>query len=81
MLPILPSTNDWVFKLLFGDERYKDNTIALLKSFLDLPGDEFDLTFMNTALKPEAEEDKAGILDIKLQTKSGQLIDGVPASF
>jgi hypothetical protein len=27
--PILPPTNDWVFKLLFGDERHKENTVAL----------------------------------------------------
>jgi predicted transposase/invertase (TIGR01784 family) len=73
--PILPPTDDWVFKLLFGDERHKDNTIALLKSFLDLPDEEFDITFMDTALKPEAEEDKAGIVDLKVKTKSGMLLD------
>jgi predicted transposase/invertase (TIGR01784 family) len=73
--PILPPTNDWVFKLLFGDERHKDNTIALLRSFLDLPDEEFDITFMDTALKPEAEEDKTGIVDVKVKTKSGKLLD------
>jgi predicted transposase/invertase (TIGR01784 family) len=75
VLSILPPTNDWIFKLLFGDERHKDNTIALLKSFLDLPDEEFDITFMDTALKPEAEEDKTGIVDLKLKISSGQLID------
>jgi predicted transposase/invertase (TIGR01784 family) len=76
MVPsILPPTNDWIFKLLFGDERHKDNTIALLKSFLDLPGGEFDISFMDTALKPETDEDKTGIVDIKLKTKTGELID------
>jgi predicted transposase/invertase (TIGR01784 family) len=73
--PILPPTNDWVFKLLFGDERHKENTVALLKSFLDLPEEEFDITFMDTALKPESEEDKAGIVDLKLNTRSGWVID------
>ncbi|MDR1654798.1 MAG: Rpn family recombination-promoting nuclease/putative transposase, partial [Treponema sp.] len=72
---ILPPTDDWIFKLLFGDERHKGNTIALLKSFLDLPDEEFDISFMDTVLKPEAEEDKAGIVDVKVKTKSGKLLD------
>jgi predicted transposase/invertase (TIGR01784 family) len=72
---ILPPTNDWIFKLLFGDERHKDNTVALLKSFLDLPDEEFDISFMDTALKPEAMEDKAGIVDIKIKTRSGKILD------
>jgi hypothetical protein len=75
--PILPPIDDWIFKLLFGDERHKDNTIALLKSLLDLPDEEFDITFMDTALKPDADadEDKTGIVDIKVKTKSGKLLD------
>ena len=74
-ISILSPTNDWIFKLLFGDERHKDNTIALLKSFLDLPEEEFDISFMDTALKPEFEEDKTGIVDLKIRTKSGHIID------
>jgi predicted transposase/invertase (TIGR01784 family) len=73
--PVLPPTDDWIFKLLFGDERHKDNTIALLRSFLDLPDEEFDISFMDTSLKPEAEEDKTGIVDVKVKTKSGKLLD------
>jgi predicted transposase/invertase (TIGR01784 family) len=72
---ILPPTNDWVFKLLFGDERHKDNTIALLRSFLELPDEDFDITFLDTALKPEAGTGKTGIVDIKIRTKSRKLID------
>lgn len=72
---ILPPTDDWVFKLLFGDERHKDNTIALLKSFVDLPEEEFDITFMDSVLKPESEEDKTGIVDVKLKTTSGKMLD------
>jgi predicted transposase/invertase (TIGR01784 family) len=74
-LSILPPTNDWIFKLLFGDERHRNNTIALLKSFLKLPEEEFDISFMDTSLKPEYEEDKAGIVDVKLNTKSGYILD------
>jgi predicted transposase/invertase (TIGR01784 family) len=72
---ILPPTNDWVFKLLFGDERNKSMLADLLKSFVDLPQEEYELTFLDTSLKPEAEDDKLGIVDVKVRTKSGKIID------
>jgi hypothetical protein len=50
---ILPPTDDWIFKLLFGDERNKSMLIDLLRSFVELPGEEFDLVFMDTSLKPK----------------------------
>jgi predicted transposase/invertase (TIGR01784 family) len=74
-LSILPPTDDWVFKLLFGDERHKGNTIAFLKSFMNLPKEDIDITFLNPALKPEAEEDKMGIIDIKLAFGGERVID------
>jgi len=72
---ILPPTNDFVFKLLFGDNRHKSMLIAMLKSFVNLPDEEFELVFLDTYLKPEHEEDKMGILDIKVSTKTGKIID------
>jgi predicted transposase/invertase (TIGR01784 family) len=72
---ILPPTDDWIFKLLFGDERNKSMLINLLESFLDLPQEEYELSFMDTYLKPESEDDKLGILDVKVKTKSGKIID------
>ena len=72
---ILPPTDDWIFKLLFGDERNKSILIDLLKSFVELPQEEYELTFMDTHLKPEAEDDKLGILDVKVKTKTGKIID------
>jgi len=72
---ILPPTNDWIFKLLFGDERNKSILIALLKSFVKLPEDEYELTFLDTYLKPEAEDDKLGIVDVKVRTKTGEIIN------
>jgi predicted transposase/invertase (TIGR01784 family) len=72
---ILPPTDDWIFKLLFGDERNKSMLIDLLRSVLALPEEEYDLVFLDTSLKPEAEDDKLGILDIKVQSKSGKVID------
>jgi predicted transposase/invertase (TIGR01784 family) len=72
---ILSPVNDWIFKLLFGDERHKDMLINLLKIFVELPEEEYELTFLDTHLKPETEDDKLGILDVKVQTKSGKIID------
>jgi predicted transposase/invertase (TIGR01784 family) len=72
---ILPPIDDWIFKLLFGDERNKSILIDLLKSFIELPNEEYELTFLDTFLKPEAEDDKLGIVDVKVKTKSGMIID------
>jgi predicted transposase/invertase (TIGR01784 family) len=72
---ILPPTNDFVFKLIFGDDRRKSILIEMLKSFVDLPDEEFELIFLDTYLKPEHEEDKMGILDVKVKTKTGKIID------
>ena len=72
---ILPPVDDWIFKLLFGDERNKSMLIDLLKSFVELPEEEYELTFMDTHLKPEAEGDKLGIVDVKVKTKGGKIFD------
>ena len=45
---ILPPTNDFVFKLLFGDDRHKRILIAMLKSFVNLPDEDFELVFLDT---------------------------------
>jgi predicted transposase/invertase (TIGR01784 family) len=72
---ILPPTDDWIFMLLFGEERNKSMLIDFLKSFVDLPDEEYELTFLDTYLKAETEDDKLGILDVKVQTKTGKVID------
>ena len=72
---ILPPTDDWIFKLLFGDERNKTILIALLSSFLELPKEEYELSFLDASLKPETEDDKLGILDVKIKTKTGKVIN------
>ncbi|GBU26921.1 hypothetical protein R84B8_00437 [Treponema sp. R8-4-B8] len=72
---ILPPTDDWIFKLLFGDERNKSMLIDLLKAFVELPQEEYELSFLDTSLKPENEDDKLGILDVKVKTKTGKVID------
>ena len=72
---VLPATRDWIFKLLFGDERNKSMLIDMLQSFVELPQEEYELTFMDPHLKPEAEDDKLGILDVRVRTKSGKVIN------
>ena len=74
-LSILPPTDDWIFKLLFGNERNKSMLIDLLGSFVELPQEEYELTFLDTHLKPENEDDKLGILDVKVRTAAGKIID------
>jgi predicted transposase/invertase (TIGR01784 family) len=71
---ILPPTDDWIFKLLFGDERNKSMLADMLSSFLDLP-EKYEITILDTALKPETEEDKLGIVDVKLRIDDDNLID------
>lgn len=75
MSDILPPTDDWIFKLIFGDKRNESILADMLRSVIKLPDEEFELIFMDTSLKPETEEDKLGILDIKVQTKTGKIID------
>ena len=66
---------DIVFKMLFGDERNIDILIDFLKSVLDISEDEYDkITLTDTHLKREAIDDKLGIVDVKLTTKSGTII-------
>jgi predicted transposase/invertase (TIGR01784 family) len=73
MKPLLP-TNDFVFKKVFGENRriLED----FLKSVLDLPPDEFKgLTVMNPDLEQEFIDDKLGVLDVKVNLRSGKVID------
>jgi len=72
---ILSPVNDWIFKLIFGDERNKNILISFLQSFVDLPQEEYELIFVDPHLKPEYEDDKLGILDVKVKTKTGKIIN------
>jgi predicted transposase/invertase (TIGR01784 family) len=73
--PLLPVKSDFVFKIIFGDQRNVDVLAAFLKSVLDIPDDEYDkLTIIDPHIKKESEDDKYGILDVKLHTVSGNVI-------
>jgi len=74
-MSLLPVKSDFVFKLIFGDQRNVDILAAFLRSVLDIPDDEYDqLTIVDPYLKKESEDDKYSILDVKLHTVSGDII-------
>ena len=67
---------DFVFKLIFGDEKNKHILAAFLTSVLKLPpGELADLEIINTELLREFKEDKKGILDVRAKTKQGKQIN------
>ncbi|MDR2669645.1 MAG: Rpn family recombination-promoting nuclease/putative transposase [Desulfovibrio sp.] len=73
---IIPPKYDFMFKRLFGD---RDNTRALvdfLKAVLDFPGEEYrSLTFVDPNLYPRYWGGKRFVLDLKLETDFGNIID------
>ncbi len=50
---------DFVFKLIFGDEKHKDITISFLSAVLETPKDQLaNVEIINTELLREFKEDK-----------------------
>ena len=73
--PLLPVKSDFVFKLIFGDQKNIDILTGFLKSILDIPNDDYErLTIVDPHVKKESIDDKFGILDVKVHTKSGRII-------
>ncbi len=73
---ILKPKNDIIFKLFFGDERNNELLKDFLKSILDLPDDDYDkITIVDPHLLREYPNDKMGILDVKLTSKTGKIIN------
>jgi len=67
---------DLVFKLIFGDQRNTDILASFLKSVLDMPEEEYErITVVDPFVKADYAGDKYGILDVKIHTKSGRVID------
>jgi predicted transposase/invertase (TIGR01784 family) len=68
-------TDDYVFKLIFGDRRHLDILAAFLKAVLDLPEAEYDhLVIVDPILKRFWKKGKSGILDILVHTTSKRII-------
>jgi predicted transposase/invertase (TIGR01784 family) len=67
---------DFVFKDLFGDVRRINILEAFLKQSLSLPPEEYgELTITDPHLKREHEDDKLCIVDVKVKTTSGRIIN------
>jgi predicted transposase/invertase (TIGR01784 family) len=76
MSNLLSPKSDYVFKLIFGDQKNVDILGAFLSAVLDLPRDEFeDITIIDPHLRKESDNDKLGILDVKILTKTGAVIN------
>jgi len=71
----LPVKSDVVFRLFFADERNKEFLIGFLKSVLRLPEEDYDeIEIADPHLLREYPDDKLGIIDIKLHTKSRKVV-------
>jgi predicted transposase/invertase (TIGR01784 family) len=67
---------DIVFKMIFADPKYSDVLIEFLKSVLDLRDDEYSrIEIADSQLGKEYPDDKIGILDVKVVTNSGHIVD------
>jgi predicted transposase/invertase (TIGR01784 family) len=73
--------NDDVVKSILGDQRNIKNTEEFLKAVLqpevaNIPPEEYDkLTIRDPFLKRRWKRDKQGILDIRLTTKTGRIVN------
>lgn len=73
---ILPVKSDFVFKLVFGDERNKDILAAFLNAVTKIPLEDLkNLELVNNELNREYAEDKRGILDVHVKLRDGKQID------
>ena len=73
---LLPVVSDFIFKLIFGDQRNVDILAEFLKSVLNISDNEYDrITVVDPHVKKESKDDKYGILDVKVHTKSGIVIN------
>ena len=67
---------DFAFKLIFGDEKNKDLLADLLSKVLRIDKDLFhEMELVNVELPKEFQEDKKGILDVRVKTKDKKHID------
>ena len=72
---ILPPKSNTVFQLLFGDPRNIELLADFLKAVLDISEDEYrDIVVVNPILPRDYADKKLGIVDLRLTTRSGQII-------
>ena len=72
---ILPPKSYTVFQLLFGDPRNIELLTDFLKAVLDIPDEEYqNIVIVNPSLTREYPDKKLGIVDLRITTRSGQII-------
>ncbi|GHV53129.1 hypothetical protein FACS1894216_10520 [Synergistales bacterium] len=73
---LLKPKNDLLFKRIFGAEDNIDVLTEFLKSVLRLPAAEYsEVILCNPNTQYDRADDKIGILDIKVRTTTGKIID------
>ncbi len=77
MEELLPPTNDFVFKRIFGDEQHTDVLLAFVNAmFSDTKQNLLDsIEILNPTLEKTALKDKLVILDIRAKTQLGDHIN------
>jgi predicted transposase/invertase (TIGR01784 family) len=72
----MSAKSDIIFKLFFGNELNKVFLIAFLQSVLDLDMEEYaEIRIVDPQSKRKRKKDKLTVLDVKLITKTGKIID------
>jgi predicted transposase/invertase (TIGR01784 family) len=67
---------DFIFKQLFGDRNNTAPLVSFLLSVLDLPRAEYEhIELADPELQREYAADKLSVIDLKLYTTSGRVID------
>jgi predicted transposase/invertase (TIGR01784 family) len=73
---LLPPRMDFVFKEIFGNYKHAEILKSFLQSVLDIPAEDYgEITFIDPTLNREHKDDKKGIVDILITTKSGKTIN------
>jgi predicted transposase/invertase (TIGR01784 family) len=73
---LLSVKNDYIFKRVFANPQNGSALADFLKAVLDLPESEFDrLDLADPHVQRRHKDDKLGILDVKVYTASGKVID------
>ena len=74
--PLLSPLNDAVFKMIFGDSADIGHLTNFLISTLTIPAEDYDEVYLaDPHLTRNRIDDKLSILDVKLKTRSGKVID------
>ena len=75
-MELLSARSDFIFKLIFADERNINCLKDFLQAVLRLGNNEFRaIKITDPFLQKESADDKLGILDVKLETTGGHIIN------